>query len=127
MNTNIRRILFRLLSFPFLLFILFSLIPWLHLLRLSSLIFYKDAFDTACNDLPLFLCLSLLTGSGHEPWLVPCSCIETLPTEETAREIDSNSVNLIGFTEQQGSLAKCLSAGAQMVLLRIPARVPVDA
>lgn len=60
------------------------------------------AFDTVRNDLPLFLCLSLLTGSGQEPWLVPCSCIETLPTEDTVRAIDWNCVKLIGFAEQQG-------------------------
>lgn len=51
---------------------------------------------------PFSLCLPLLTGSGQEQWLVPCSCIETLPTQETVRAIDLNCVNLIGFTEQQG-------------------------
>lgn len=61
------------------------------------------AFDIVCNDIPLFsVSLSLLTGSGQEQWLVPCSCIETLPTEDTVREIDLNCANLIGFTEQQG-------------------------
>lgn len=59
----------------------FPLLLWLHLLRLSSFIFCMYASDTVCNDLPLFfLCLSLLTGSGQELWLVTYSCIETLPT-----------------------------------------------